>query len=129
MRAIRCANSEHSALNAGVPTDPHSPESNSSYLAWIRSIKELYSLCASCTVIKKTGLGMIRSDTVNINLSNFNVEDAKTRLISMKSVSELRKLLIFPAKPVKTGYSGIQDSCQQRSKERMVSYANELSGK
>ena len=55
-------------------------------------------MCASCTVIKKTGLGMIRSDTVNINLSNFNVEDvedAKTCLISMKSVSELRKLLIF----------------------------------
>ena len=89
-------------------------------------------MCASCTVIKKTGLGMIRSDTVNINLSNFNVEDvkdAKTRLISMKSVSELRKLLIFPAKPVKTGYSGIQDSCWQRSKDRMVNYANELSGK
>ena len=42
----------------------------------------------------------------NINLSNFNVEDvedAKTRLLCMKSVSELRKLLIFPAKPVKTG--------------------------
>ena len=42
----------------------------------------------------------------NINLSNFNVEDvedAKTRLICMKSVSELRKLLIFLAKPVKTG--------------------------
>ena len=89
-------------------------------------------MCASCTVIKKTGLGMIRSDTVNINLSNFNVEDvedAKTHLISMKSVSELRKLLIFPAKPVKTGYSGIQDSCRQRSKDRMVNYANELSGK
>ena len=62
MRAIRCANSEHLALNTGVPTDPHSPESNSSYLAQIWSIKELYSLCASCTVIKETGLGMIRSD-------------------------------------------------------------------
>ena len=89
-------------------------------------------MCASCTVIKKTGLGMIRSDTVNINLSNFNVEDvedAKTCLISMKSVNELRKLLIFPAKPVKTGYSGIQDTCRQRSKDRMVNYANELSGK
>ena len=35
MRAIRCADLEHSALNAGVPTDPHSPESNSSYLALI----------------------------------------------------------------------------------------------
>ena len=68
----------------------------------------------------------------NINLSNFNVKDikdAKTRLICMKSVSELRKLLIFPAKPVKTGYSGIQDSCRQRSKDKMVHYANELSGK
>ena len=52
MWAIRCANSEHSASNAGVPTDPHSPESNSSYLAWIWSIRELYSLCASCTVSK-----------------------------------------------------------------------------
>ena len=39
MRAIRCANSEHSASNAAVPTDPHSPESNSSYLARIWSIK------------------------------------------------------------------------------------------
>ena len=89
-------------------------------------------MCASCTVIKETSLGMIRSDTVNINLSNFNVKDvkdAKTRLISMKSVSKLRKLLIFPAKPFKTGYSGIQDSCWQRSKDRMVNYANELSGK
>ena len=58
MQAIRCANSEHSALNAGVPTDPHSPESNSLYLALIWSIKEPYSWCASCTVIKKTGFGM-----------------------------------------------------------------------
>ena len=50
MRAIRCANSEHSALNAGVPTDPHSPESNSSYLVLIWSIRGLYSLCASYLV-------------------------------------------------------------------------------
>ena len=50
MRAIRCANSEHSASNSGLPTDPHSPESNSLYLAQIWSIRELYSLCASCTV-------------------------------------------------------------------------------
>ena len=39
-------------INAGVPTDPHSPESNSSYLAQIWSIRKLYSLCASCTVNK-----------------------------------------------------------------------------
>ena len=58
MQAIRCANSEHSALNAGVPTEPHSPESNSLYLALIWSVKEFYSLWASCTVIKKTGFGM-----------------------------------------------------------------------
>ena len=40
----------------------------------------------------------------NINLSNFNVkdiEDAKTRLICMKSVSKLRKLLIFPPNQLK----------------------------
>ena len=79
MRAIRCANSEHSALNAGVPTDPHSPESNSSYLAWIWSIKELYSLCASCTVIKETGLGMIRSDKY------------KFSVISMSEMSKMPK--------------------------------------
>ena len=67
-----------------------------------------------------------------INLSNFNVEDvedAKTRLICMKSVSELRKLLIFPAKPVKLDKIWYPGYCQQRSKETMVNYANELSGK
>ena len=103
MRAIRCANS---ALNAGVPTDPHSPESNSSYLAWIWSIRELCSLCASCTVIKKTSLGMIRSDKYKFWVSNFNVRDigdAKTGLISVKYISELRELLIFTTKLVKTG--------------------------
>ena len=59
---------------------------------------ELHSLCA--TVIKKTGFGMIKI------LRNFNVGDvgdAKTGLISVKSRSELRELLIFTAKPVKTG--------------------------
>ena len=76
MRAIRCANSEHSALNAGVPTDPHSPESNSSYLAQIWSIGELYSLCASCKVIKKTSLGMIKSDKYKF-VNNFNVGDIR----------------------------------------------------
>ena len=77
MWTIRCANSEYSALNAGVPTDPHSPESNSSYLAQIWSIRELFCLCASCTVIKKTGLGMIRSEKYKFWVSNFNVRDAK----------------------------------------------------
>ena len=51
-RASRCANSQASASNAGVPGDPNLPESNCSYLALILSIKELYSLCASCTVNK-----------------------------------------------------------------------------
>ena len=50
--ASRCANSQASASNARVPGDPNSPESNCSYLALILSIKELYSLCASCTVNK-----------------------------------------------------------------------------
>ena len=79
MWAIRCANLEHSALNAGMPADPHSPESNSLYLAQIWSIMELYSLCASCTVIKKTGLGMIRSDKY------------KLWVISMLETSEMPK--------------------------------------
>ena len=62
-QASRCANSQVSASNDGVAGDPNSPESNCSYLALILSIKELYSLCASCTVIKKTGLGMIAGKT------------------------------------------------------------------
>ena len=41
----------------------------------------------------------------NINLSNFNVEDAKTRLISLKSRSELREL---PPNQLKLDNSGIQ---------------------
>ena len=57
-RARRLANSQASASNAGVPGDPNSPESNCSYLARILTVKEVYSWCASCTVIKKTGLGM-----------------------------------------------------------------------
>ena len=60
-------------------------------------------MCASCTVIKKTGLGMIRSNNPN----NFNVIcdngqlkgrkklKIQARLVSMKSVSNLRELLIM----------------------------------
>ena len=55
-QAIRLANSQASASNGGVPGDPNLP--NGSYLASILSVKELYSWCASFTVIKKTGLGM-----------------------------------------------------------------------
>ena len=65
----------------------------------------------------------------NINLSNFNVEDvedAKTRLISLKSRSELRELPPNQLKLDKIWYPGY---CWQRSKVRMVNYANELSGK
>ena len=58
-RASRLANSQASALNAGVPTALYLFESNCSYLALIWSVKELYSLWASCTVIKKTGFGMM----------------------------------------------------------------------
>ena len=51
--ASRLANSQASASNAGVQGDPNSPESNCLYLAQIWSVKELYSLCASCTVNKQ----------------------------------------------------------------------------
>ena len=50
--ASRFANSQASALNAGVPTAPYSPESNYLHLVLIWPVKELYSLWASCTVNK-----------------------------------------------------------------------------
>ena len=65
----------------------------------------------------------------NINLSNFNVEDikdAKTCLISLKSRSELREL---PPNQLKLDTIWYPGYCWQRSKEKMVNYANELSGK
>ena len=74
----------------------------------------------------------LRHDQVrysNINLSNFNVEDikdAKTCLISLKSRSELREL---PPNKLKLDKIWYPRYFQQRSKERMVNYANELSGK
>ena len=57
-RASRLASSQASASKAGVPGDPNSPEPNCSYLALIWSVKELYSLCASCTVNNETVFGM-----------------------------------------------------------------------
>ena len=48
-QASRLANSQASASNARVPGDPNLPESNCLYLALILSVKELYSLCASCS--------------------------------------------------------------------------------
>ena len=50
--ASRLTNSQTSASNTGVPGNPNSPESNCLYLAQIWSVKELYSLWASCTVNK-----------------------------------------------------------------------------
>ena len=60
------------------------------YLALILSIKELYSLWASCTVIKKTGFGMTDSN-LNVISNVEDIEDAKTHLYSMKFMSQLRK--------------------------------------
>ena len=68
-RASRLPNSQASASDAGVSGDPNSPESNCLYLALILSVKELYSLCTSCTVIKKTGLGMADSNLNVISIS------------------------------------------------------------
>ena len=131
MQAIRCANLEHSALNAGVPTDPHSPESNSSYLAQIWSIRELYSLCASCTVIKKTGLGMIRSDKYKfwvISMLERSMMPNRSDLCEIYERTE-RIAHFYHQTSLKLDNSGIQDSCRQRSKDRLANYANELSGK
>ena len=47
----------------------------------------------------------------------------------MKYMSELREFLIFPPNQLKLDNFGIQDSCSQRSKDRLANYANDLSGK
>ena len=44
----------------------------------------------------------------------------QARLVSMKSVSELRELVIFTPKPVKTGLIWYPGYCQQRSKAYML---------
>ena len=87
-RASRLANSQASALNAGVSTDPYS---NYSYLAHIWSVKELYSLWASCTVIKKTGFGMTDwSSNFNV-ICNVRGVEKKHVFTQSKFKSQLRK--------------------------------------
>ena len=73
-QASRLAISQASASNAGVPGDPNLPESNCSYLALILSVKELYFLCASCTVIKKTGFGMTDSNLNIISMLTLSIQ-------------------------------------------------------
>ena len=80
-----CQFIEHSASNAGMPTDPHSPESNSSYLA--RQILLMY-------LMHSQQVDWLRHDQINIFVSNFNVDTvdtAKTHLYSLKFKSELVK--------------------------------------
>ena len=135
MQAIRCANSEHSALNAGVPTDPHSPESNSSYLAWIWSIKESYSLCASCTVIKETGLGMIRSDKYQFVMlirsiqpkhvfTQWNLRANWSNRLEIWGMSTLSIQACW-----KSPSRVLVGRDQRDNLVRLANYANELSGK
>ena len=130
MRAIRCANSEHSALNTGVPTDPHSPESNSSYLARIWSIKELYSLCASCTVIKETGLGMIRSDKYQFVMLIQLIQPKHVFTQWNLRVNWSNRLEIWGMLTCWKSPSRVLVGRDQRDNlVRLANYANELSGK
>ena len=135
MWAIRCANLEHSALNAGVPTDIHSPESNSSYLARIWSIKELYSLCASCTVIKETGLGMIRSDKYQfvILIQSIQAKHVFTQWNLRANWSnrlEIRGMSTLSIHGCWKFHPGLMSGKDQRDNlVRLANYANELSGK
>ena len=135
MRAIRCANSEHSALNAGVPTDPHSPEFNSSYLARIWSIKELYSLCASCTVIKETGLGMIRSDKYQFVMSIQSIQPKHVFTqwnlrANWSNRLEIWGMLTLSKQACWKSPSRVLVGRDQRDNlVRLANYANELSGK
>ena len=135
MWAIRCANSEHSELNAGVPTDPHSPESNSLYLAWIWSIKELYSLCASCTVSKLTGLGMIRSDKYQFVMSTQSIQPKHVFTqwnlrANWSNRLEIQGMSTLSIHACWKSPSRIDVSKDQRVNQvRLANYANELSGK
>ena len=135
MWAIRCANSEHSALNAGSPTDPHSPESNSSYLAQIWSIKELYSLCASCTVIKETGLGMISSDKYQFLMSIQSIEPKHVFTqwnlrANWSNRLEIWGMLTLSIQACWKSPSRVLVGRDQRDNlVRLANYANELSGK
>ena len=135
MRAIRCANLEHSALNAGVPTDPHSPESNSSYLARIWSIKELYSLCASCTVIKETGLGMTRSDKYQFVMSIQSIQPKHVFTQWNLRVNWSNRLEIWGMSTLsiqacwKSPSRVLVSRDQRDNLVRLANYANELSGK
>ena len=129
MQAIRCANSEHSASNAGVPTDQHSPESNNSYLARIWSIVLLVYLMHSHQIDR------FRHDQIRYKY--------KFWVISMSETSKMPKHVwslwnlganwencsFFPPNQLKLDKIWYPGYCRQRSKETMVNYANELSGK
>ena len=90
-RASRLANSQASASNAGVPDDPNSPESNCLYLALIWSVKELYSLCASCTVNKETGFGMTETPKVTSRVLLVKIKGLSFGQLSGKWLEILRE--------------------------------------
>ena len=116
----------------GVPTDPHSPESNSSYLARIWSIKELYSLCASCTVIKETGLGMIRSDKYQfvMSIQPKHIFTRRNLRANWSNRLEIWGMLTLSIQACWKSPSRVLVGRDQRDNlVRLANYANELSGK
>ena len=128
-RASRLANSQASALNAGVSTDPYLPESNCLYLAWIWSVKELYSLWASCTV------NWFWHDwSSNLNVIS-NIEDIKdTHVLSQSNLranwdQQTVKMEKKPPKWVDVSSRTSVSRDQRINYVRLANYANELSGK
>ena len=127
-RASRLANSQASASNAGVPGDPNSPESNCWYLALIWSVKELYSLCASCTVNKETGFGM--TDQVLSFQFVMSKGSKEARLVSMKFKSQLWEIISkYPPRLLNRSSRTAVSKDQRVNQVRLANYANELSGK
>ena len=62
-------------------------------------------MCASCTVIKKTGLGMIRSNNFNVICMSKGLKEAQNTSTScLNQICErTERIAHFPTKPVKTG--------------------------
>ena len=129
-QASRLANSQASASNARVTGDPNSPESNCSHLALILTVKELYSLWASCTVIRKTGFGMTDSNLNVISMSTLLIRAKKKHVLSQWNLrANWGNNLKYPPRLLNRSSRTAVSKDQRVNQVRLANYANELSGK